>query len=511
MYFNLETCAWDKKLCEFFKVNMSILPKIKSCSEVLGYVHDGPLRGIGIYGCVSEQQGALLGQLCFRREQVALHFNADVHLLLNTGREIVHSDHNMLSTVAFQLGPKEPIFYALEGILPGSGSSVEWLNRLTSGSDHTQNPLQLLTLLNSSQHSESIYCSPTSPASTLCGTPPQMPSSAADGYTLNTSTTAAQQFKTAPLCANGQALSLRSGNNNNRRGDIFLVPARDKVLLPGCGDPFASRGPMNGGGGGGGATSVASRAADPTRGLIYGVTKDTTSSDLIQAAYEGICFQVKQMLRALQKDCKSWHPLRKVTVGGELIEANAVNLAQTLADFCDVIVEYPQAESISSLGAMIAAGLALNVFTLDSIRESMAPPTTTYQRSLRLTETEGKYRRWEALQLAIWEVSDGEHSDNEEEEDDDDADDGEEIDGHEKGPGEIQRAGRLTDEVGRVRRKRVSNMMGSVSGAMCVGKEERYKDPLYNVHRSIPGTMFATIAFATLLVADWWLKVSPTG
>lgn len=500
MYFNLETCSWDKKLCEFFKVNMGILPKIKSCSEVLGYVHDGPLRGIGIYGCITEQQGALLGQFCFRREQVTLHFNADVHLLVNTGREIIQSDHNMLSTVAFQLGSKEAVIYALEGLLPGSGSSVDWLNRLTSGTD-AQNPLQLLTLLNSSQHSESIYCSPTSPASTLCGTPPQLPTSIADGLVSSSTTTA--QFKTATLCGTtGSGTATMNGHGataislSNRR-NIFFVPARDQVLLPGCGDTFAYRGSntvtMNGGGGGTG-TSATSRTADPTLGLIYGVTKETTGAHLVQAAFEGICFQVKQMLRALHKDCKSWHALKKVTVGGDLIEANAAHLAQTLADFCDVVVEYPQTESVSALGAMIAAGLALNVFTVDSIRESMAPPTTIYQRSLRLTETEGKYRRWEALQLAIWEVSDGEHSENE---DDDDVEE-------DQGSDEAELRNGL--EVKAVRKKKVSNTM--LTSAALQAKEERYKDPLYNVQRSIPGTMFATIAFATLLVAEWWQQIN---
>lgn len=198
MYLNLETCAWDRRLCDFFQIDAAILPKIKSCSEVLGYVHEGLLRGIGIFGCVAEQQGALLGQMCFRREQVALHFAADVHLLVNTGREIIGSDHNMLTTVAFQLGADQPVFYALEGLLPGSGRSVDWLHRLTMAGNagcvtDTQNPLQLLTLLNSSQHSESVYASP-SPPSTLCGTPPQLPSLAAD---QNSVATSASVFRTA--------------------------------------------------------------------------------------------------------------------------------------------------------------------------------------------------------------------------------------------------------------------------------------------------------------------------
>lgn len=414
------------------------------------------------------------GNMCFTREQIALYFTADVYLLVNTGREIIHSDHNMLSTVAFQLGPKSPVFYALEGLLPGSGSCIEWLNELTTNSTEcdTQNRLQLLTMLNnSSQHSDSIYCSPNSPASTLCGTPPQLPAPLPllDQVGLSTSSTTGQ-YKTAPIYATRNN-NLRAKGGTSGRRNIFFVPARDKLLLPGCTDP---RGHCLSGDRGSN-----SRTADPTRGLIYGVTKDTTSSDLVQAAFEGISFQVKQLLRALQEDCKSWHPLRKVTVGGELMERSATHLAQTLADFCNVTVEYPQTEAVSAFGAFIAAGLALNLLTLESIRESMVPPTTVYQRSLRLTETEGKYRRWEALQLAIWEVSDGEHSDPDEDSEAEEGDNG--LD---------------------VNRKRLVTV-GGVPGAVAV--EERYKDPLYNVQRSIPGTVFATVAFGMLLVADWLL------
>lgn len=399
-------------------------------------------------------QGALLGQMCFQREQVVLYFAANIHLLVNTGYEVISSDQNMLSTVAFQLGPDKPLLYALEGLLPGSGSSVEWLNQLTNGGSagcgtDNQNPMQLLTLLNSSQHSESVYCSPS--PSTICGTPPQL--SIADQPSVATSTT---QFKTA--AAYGPLTQLNAANSfRNRRHNIFFVPARDKVILPGCG--IAEVNPSG-------------------SGLIYGVTKDTSAADLQQAAYEGICFQVKQLLQAVQKDCKSWRPVKKVTVGGELIEANSGRLAQTLADFCDLVVEYPQAEAVCSLGAMIAAGLAANVFTIESLRESMVPPTTIFQRSLRLTETEGKFRRWVALQQAIGEVSDGEHSD----EEDGLVDDG--------------------------KQRRGSGGTRFIVASSAIGNEERYKDPLYNVHRSIPGSLFATIAFATLLAAEWWQKVS---
>lgn len=50
MLMNLETLKWDHKLCAFFRISPRILPDIKSCSEVYGFVHDGPLQGVPIAG-----------------------------------------------------------------------------------------------------------------------------------------------------------------------------------------------------------------------------------------------------------------------------------------------------------------------------------------------------------------------------------------------------------------------------------------------------------------------------
>lgn len=50
MLMNLDTLQWDHRLCSFFRIPMRMLPKIKSCSEVYGLVHTGPLQGIPIAG-----------------------------------------------------------------------------------------------------------------------------------------------------------------------------------------------------------------------------------------------------------------------------------------------------------------------------------------------------------------------------------------------------------------------------------------------------------------------------
>lgn len=48
MLMNLKTLNWDEKLCHFFQIPMSILPRIRSSAEIFGYVYDGPLKGVPI-------------------------------------------------------------------------------------------------------------------------------------------------------------------------------------------------------------------------------------------------------------------------------------------------------------------------------------------------------------------------------------------------------------------------------------------------------------------------------
>lgn len=44
MLMNIETCTWDQELLEFFDVPASILPEIRSSSEVYGHFANGPLK-----------------------------------------------------------------------------------------------------------------------------------------------------------------------------------------------------------------------------------------------------------------------------------------------------------------------------------------------------------------------------------------------------------------------------------------------------------------------------------
>lgn len=69
----------------------------------------------------------MLGQMCVKPYQVTCLYDDACNLLVNTGQEIIDSDNGLITTVAFQLGPKMKPFYALEGSVAYAGSAISWL------------------------------------------------------------------------------------------------------------------------------------------------------------------------------------------------------------------------------------------------------------------------------------------------------------------------------------------------------------------------------------------------
>lgn len=78
------------------------------------HVKDGPLAGVPISGCLGDQMAAMLGQRC-KPHEAKNTYGTGCFLLLNTGTARVSSQHGLLTTLAYQLGPSVPAQYALEG------------------------------------------------------------------------------------------------------------------------------------------------------------------------------------------------------------------------------------------------------------------------------------------------------------------------------------------------------------------------------------------------------------
>lgn len=127
MLMNIKTMNWDEKLCKFFDIPITILPTIKSSSEIYGYIKEGVLKGLPLSGCLGDQQAALVGQACFKIGEAKNTYGTGCFLLYNTGYEPIVSRHGLLTTVAYKFGPDSPAVYALEGSVAVAGNAVKWL------------------------------------------------------------------------------------------------------------------------------------------------------------------------------------------------------------------------------------------------------------------------------------------------------------------------------------------------------------------------------------------------
>ncbi|WP_067574266.1 glycerol kinase GlpK [Nocardia acidivorans] len=130
MLMDLETLDWDEELLRVFGIPRAMLPAIAPSSNPAGFGTtnpDGPFKGaVTIAGVLGDQQAATVGQVCFRPGEAKNTYGTGNFLMLNTGTDIVHSEHGLLTTVAYQFGDEKPV-YALEGSIAVTGSAVQWL------------------------------------------------------------------------------------------------------------------------------------------------------------------------------------------------------------------------------------------------------------------------------------------------------------------------------------------------------------------------------------------------
>jgi glycerol kinase len=124
---DLETLQWDDEILAIFDVPKSMLPSIRSSSEVYGTAHTSSLlREVPIAGILGDQQAATFGQAAFDQGEAKNTYGTGNFLIFNTGTEIVHSKNGLLTTVGYKLGDDAP-HYALEGSIAVTGALVQWM------------------------------------------------------------------------------------------------------------------------------------------------------------------------------------------------------------------------------------------------------------------------------------------------------------------------------------------------------------------------------------------------
>lgn len=126
MIYNIHDLKWDKELLELLDIPESLLPEVKSSSEVYGktrieqFGSDVPIAGIA-----GDQQAALFGQRCIESGMVKNTYGTGCFMVMNTGEKPIKSENNLLTTIAWQIDGKTE--YALEGSIFIAGAVVQWL------------------------------------------------------------------------------------------------------------------------------------------------------------------------------------------------------------------------------------------------------------------------------------------------------------------------------------------------------------------------------------------------
>ncbi|SMG34476.1 glycerol kinase GlpK [Agreia pratensis] len=127
LFLDLKTLEWDDEILKAFDVPKSMLPEVRSSSEVYGTVSDSSLlREVPVAGILGDQQAATFGQAAFDKGEAKNTYGTGNFLIFNTGTDIVKSENGLLTTIGYKLGDGET-HYALEGSIAVTGSLVQWL------------------------------------------------------------------------------------------------------------------------------------------------------------------------------------------------------------------------------------------------------------------------------------------------------------------------------------------------------------------------------------------------
>lgn len=141
LLFDIGVLAWSDELCELFGVPVRALAEVRPSCGRFGTVDAASLRtrggtrdtsatvlaGVPVSGIAGDQQAALFGQACFEPGMVKVTYGTGSFVLTNAGSTRPTPPDGLLATVAWDLGAKGPVEYALEGSTFNSGTAIQWL------------------------------------------------------------------------------------------------------------------------------------------------------------------------------------------------------------------------------------------------------------------------------------------------------------------------------------------------------------------------------------------------
>jgi glycerol kinase len=126
LLYNINTLSWDEELLQLFGIPASMLPEVKSSSEIVGETSSALFaKRIPIAGIAGDQQAALFGQMCTKAGMVKNTYGTGCFMLMNIGEQPILSKHKLVTTIAWKIG--DQVHYALEGSIFIAGAVVQWL------------------------------------------------------------------------------------------------------------------------------------------------------------------------------------------------------------------------------------------------------------------------------------------------------------------------------------------------------------------------------------------------
>ena len=126
MLFDIHAMRWDEELLRLFEIPASMLPEVRSSSEVYGHVSSSiGIERVPIAGLAGDQQAALFGQMCLKPGMSKNTYGTGCFLLQNIGTTPTRSRQQLVTTVAWQRGGSTE--YALEGSVFIGGAVVQWI------------------------------------------------------------------------------------------------------------------------------------------------------------------------------------------------------------------------------------------------------------------------------------------------------------------------------------------------------------------------------------------------
>ena len=190
MLCNIHSLQWDEELLAMLDIPASMLPQIRSCSEIYGSTQNIlTAKNIPIAGIAGDQQAALFGQMCTQPGMVKNTYGTGCFMLMNTGEKPVYSHNNLLTTVAWQINGCT--HYALEGSVFIAGAVVQWLR---DGLGIIRHSAEIESLAAKVESSDGVYMVP---AFTGLGAPHWNPDARGSMFGVTRGTTASHIARAA--------------------------------------------------------------------------------------------------------------------------------------------------------------------------------------------------------------------------------------------------------------------------------------------------------------------------